>query len=202
MEKSKMIIVEGPQGTGKTTLTNFLRDNLPGSNLYRLSGQKDKTLKGKQMSEVMYNALLDYLKIMSNIPIDLIFDRTFFTEEVYARLGYKDYDFNDVYQKLVDKLENLDYNIYLFLLYLKDINLYRKRLDRKSHHNYQSFSIENSINQQNAYLELCGELANSKIKIIPLSMDDFDITYEKISEMLDIGTLKGEKENGSRIRKK
>lgn len=40
MEKSKIIIVEGPQGTGKTTLTNYLRENIPGSNLYRLHGQK------------------------------------------------------------------------------------------------------------------------------------------------------------------
>lgn len=47
MKKSKIIIVEGPQGTGKTTLSNFFRENLPGANLYRLSGQKDKTLTGK-----------------------------------------------------------------------------------------------------------------------------------------------------------
>ena len=45
--KSKLIIVEGPQGTGKTTLTNYLRENLASSNLYRLSGQKDKSEKGK-----------------------------------------------------------------------------------------------------------------------------------------------------------
>ena len=43
--KNRLIIVEGPQGTGKTNLTNFLRENIPSSNLYRLSGQKDKTLK-------------------------------------------------------------------------------------------------------------------------------------------------------------
>ena len=43
MNKSKLIIIEGPQGTGKTTLANYLRDNMSGSNLYRLSGQKDKT---------------------------------------------------------------------------------------------------------------------------------------------------------------
>ena len=28
MEKQKLIIVEGPQGTGKSTLTNYLRDNV------------------------------------------------------------------------------------------------------------------------------------------------------------------------------
>ena len=66
MEKNRMIIVEGPQGTGKTTLTNYLHDNIPGSNLYRLSGQKDKTLTGKKKSKKMYFALLDYLKEIEN----------------------------------------------------------------------------------------------------------------------------------------
>ena len=47
--KNKLIIVEGPQGTGKTTLTNYLREKLSGSNLYRLSGQKDKSKKGKKL---------------------------------------------------------------------------------------------------------------------------------------------------------
>lgn len=46
--KNRMIIVEGPQGTGKTTLAEYLRDNIPASNLYRLSGQRDKSESGKK----------------------------------------------------------------------------------------------------------------------------------------------------------
>ena len=80
MTKNRIIIVEGPQGTGKTTLTNYLRDNIPASNLYRLSGQKDKTNNGKEKSIIMYNALLDYLYKMQEVEMDLIFDRTFFTD--------------------------------------------------------------------------------------------------------------------------
>lgn len=114
MKQNKMIIVEGPQGTGKTTLTNFLRDNIPGSNLYRLSGQKDKTITGKNISEKMYNSLLAYLRSMEDIPMDLIFDRTFFTEEVYGRLGYKEYQFTEIYNDLVRQLDALNYDIYLF----------------------------------------------------------------------------------------
>ena len=87
--KNRLIIVEGPQGTGKTSLTNYLRDNIASSNLYRLSGQKDKTLTGKKYSEIMYKALLDYLERMQIVPMTILFDRTFFSEEVYARLGYK-----------------------------------------------------------------------------------------------------------------
>ena len=104
MSRNRMIIVEGPQGTGKSTLTNYLRDNIPSSNLQRLSGQRDKTINGKVLSEKMYFILLNYLKAMESIPMDFVFDRNFFSEEVYARLGYKEYSFTDVYNSLIDKL--------------------------------------------------------------------------------------------------
>jgi len=186
MQKNRIIIVEGPQGTGKTTLTNYLRDNIAGSNLYRLSGQKDKTMSGKKISESMYIALLEYLKKMEVAPMDLIFDRTFFTEEVYARLGYKEYSFTDVYHFLVKDLCSLDYDITLILLYLKDTQLYRKRLERESHHNYQSFSTQNSVDQQNCYMDLGKELEGCSIDVFPLAMDNFEEAYSLLNRKLHI----------------
>ena len=187
MEQSKMVIVEGPQGTGKTTLANYLRDNIAGANLYRLSGQKDKTLTGLNYSIKMYQALLDYLKVMQSIPMDIIFDRTYTTEEVYGRLGYKDYSFTDTYNYLTNEFNKLNYEIYYFSLYLKNIDLFKKRLDRKYHHNYQSFSVENSYNQQNTYLEIADELDKyDNINVYKLSMDDFDKSYDKIKKILRI----------------
>ncbi len=118
--------------------------------------------------------------------MDLIFDRTFFTEEVYARLGYKEYEFSDVYQSLVHKLEDLNYDIYLVILYLEDTSIFKERLARESHHNYQAFSIENSINQQNMYLKMGEELKETKIKVIPLSMDDFEKVYLKLDKIFNI----------------
>lgn len=184
--KSKLIIVEGPQGTGKTTLTNYLRENLASSNLYRLSGQKDKSEKGKKASEKMYEALLDYLEKMQEIPMDLIFDRTFFTEEIYSRLGYKEYDFSDIYQNLLKRLNKLDFEKYLIILYLENTDLYEERLKRDFHHNYQTFSLENSKHQQQAYLNLGDELSNNTentIKIIRLPMDDFTKSYQEIDKI-------------------
>ena len=188
MKRSKLVIIEGPQGTGKTTLANYLRDNMSGSNLYRLSGQKDKTQTGLNYSVTMYNALLDYLGVMQNIPMDIIFDRTFMTEEVYARLGYKEYSFTDMYNILLDKLNHLNYDIYYFSLYLKNFNLYEQRLSRDSHHNYQAFSVQNSVDQQNMYLEICNELSKfNNIHVIKLEMDDFSPAYDKVKEILEIG---------------
>lgn len=182
MEKQKLIIVEGPQGTGKTTLTNYLRDNIAGSNLYRLSGQKDKTETGKEYSIKMYDALLNYLEAMQDIPMDLIFDRTFFTEEVYAKLGYKDYGFTDVYESLVDRLTSLNYDIYFISLYLQDVELFRQRLARESHHNYQSFSIENSVNQQVIYKVISDYLETKGVNVMRLAMDNFEGSYKIIDD--------------------
>ena len=105
----------------------------------------------------MYDALIDYLEKMQSVPMDMIFDRTFMTEEVYARLGYKDYSFTECFT-------------------------------------YNLFRLENSINQQNMYLELAMEISKEEINydnpihVIPLAMDIFDYTevkkYKKIMEGL------------------
>ena len=183
----RLIIIEGPQGTGKSTLANYLRDNIAGANLYRLSGQRDKTTTGRQYSIAMYKALLNYLKEMQTIPMDMIFDRTFTSEEVYARLGYKDYQFTDVYKNLCDDLSKLEYDIHYLSLYLKNTELFRQRLDRGEHHQYQSFSLENSVNQQNKYLEISEELSQyDTINVHQIPMDDFTQSYDEIKRILKI----------------
>ena len=158
----KCIIIEGPQGCGKTSLANYLRETLVDSNLYRLTGNKDKTKTGKKKSETMYLALLDYMKKIENSDVNLIFDRTFFTEQVYSQIGHKEYDFTDVYHVLLDKLGQLEFDIYYISLYLEDTSIYKTRLDREYHHNYQAFSIEESVNQQNAYKKLLEDIKKLK----------------------------------------
>ena len=182
----RLIIVEGPQGVGKSTLANYLRDNIAGSNLYRLSGQKDRTITGLKYSKIMYTALIKYLQKMQSVPMDMIFDRTFTTEEVYARLGYKDYSFTKEYNYYLSELSRLKYEMYYFPLYLENVDLYRKRLDRGEHHLYQEFSLQNSINQQNMYLMLAEDMMKkyNSIHVIPLAMDNFD--YTEVKRLLKI----------------
>lgn len=185
IKRSKLIIVEGPQGTGKSTLANYLRDNMSGSNLYRLSGQKDKTQSGLEKSIIMYDALLDYLEVMQNIPMDMIFDRTFMTEEVYARLGYKEYSFSEQYFRFLERLSNLKYDMHYFNLCLDNVELFRQRLARPEHHNYQSFSLENSVNQQKVYRDVSMEVAEKpNIKVHTIPMDDFEDAYDKVKTLI------------------
>ena len=180
-KRGNIIIVEGPQGVGKSTLANFLRDNLPTSNLYRLSGIADKTPSGRDKNKIMYLGLINYMEALEETQLNLIFDRTFFTEETYCKLGYKEYSFDEEYDRLVRKLGSLDFNIYFVVLYLKDVTLYEKRL-RRIHHNYQEFSIQSSIDQQNTYLKLADEIKkkSKNIKVLKIPMDDFYKGYNRI----------------------
>ena len=134
---------------GKTTFTNYLREKLGGTDLYRLSGIKDRTEEGHKKIKIKYEKLLDYMECCSDV--NLLFDRTFFSNEVYARLGYQDYSFTKTYEMLLhrlDNLKNLDkYNVFLVVLYLDDEEKYNERIKRDKHQ-YQKFEIESSIKQQ------------------------------------------------------
>ncbi len=184
-KRGTIIIVEGPQGVGKSTMANFLRDNLPTTNLYRLSGIKDKTQTGREKNKIMYLGLINYMESLEDTNLNLIFDRTFFTEQVYCMLDYKEYKFDEEYERLVKKLSYLEYDIYFVVLYLKDVNIYEQRLKRV-HHNYQSFSVKNSIDQQNAYLSLADGIKNKNINVIKIAMDDFKEGYNKLIDNIPI----------------
>lgn len=183
--RGNIIIIEGPQGVGKSTMANFLRDNLASSNLYRLTGIKDKTKTGYDKNKRMYLNLLNYMEELEDTELNLIFDRTFFTEQVYCLLGFKDYKFDDVYERLVQKLNALDFNIYYVVLYLNDTSIYEKRLKRQ-HHQYQAFSIESSVNQQNTYLKLADNLKEANINVLKIATDNYEKAYNELINSIPI----------------
>ena len=189
MANSKIIIVEGRQGVVKTTITDFIRHSIPYTNLYRLSGTADTSISGKEKSKVMYEDLLDYMKKLENKSINLLFDRTFFTEEVYCRLGFKEYTFTDIYENLLEKLANLDFDIYYIVLYLSDEKEFEKRLNRegKAKVKYTSFNKESSIKQQNEYLKLAEEIKEKYKNINVITIDntkDLESVESKLKELL------------------
>ena len=175
MSNSKLIVVEGAQGAGKTTYTDFIRNTLSYTNLYRLGGTSDTTKSGLPKAEKMYDALLDYIEKLENSSINLLFDRTFFSEEIYCRLGKKEYSFTEVYNKLLDRFSKLDFEIYYITLYLQDENIYKERLNRegKSEFKTSKFGAENSIGQQREYLKLADEIKEKypNIKVININTD-------------------------------
>lgn len=183
--RGNIIIIEGAQGVGKSSLASYLRDNLESSNLYRLSGIKDKTFTGYEKNKKMYLGLIRYLKTLEDTELNLIFDRMFFSEQVYSILGYKEYEFEKAYNKLLKKLNDLNFNIYVVVLYLNDTSLYQVRL-RRMHHQYQTFSLENSINQQDEYLKLLDNMKCKNIIKLKIAVDDFEDGYNNLIDSISV----------------
>ena len=193
--RAKLIIVEGPQGTGKTTLTDYLRHSLPYTNLYRLSGTADSSETGLAKSIKMYEDLIKYLRMMEGTDINLVFDRTFFTEENYCRNGFKEYSFTEEYNKLVKKLDKLDFDIYYINLYLDDVSKFEERLNRsgKALYKYAPFKVESSIKQQETYCQMSDELKkNTKnIQVIDFNVNrPVEEEYEELNKLLGIESKK------------
>lgn len=191
MANSKLIIVEGAQGAGKTTVTDYIRHSLKYTNLYRLCGTSDSSPEGKRKAKEMYVDLLEYMEKLANKSINLLFDRTFFTEENYCRLGKKEYSFTDVYNELLDRFSKMDFEIFYITLYLEKEKEYEKRLDRKGKAvpEYAKFELENSIKQQREYLKMAEEIKQkySNINVVNLKNDsDFEEVKNQLNELLGI----------------
>lgn len=191
MARSKIIVVEGAQGAGKTTITDYLRYVLKHTNLYRLSGISDATKTGLEKNKKMYYDLMDYLKKMENLDINLLFDRTFFTEECYCRLGKKEYSFTEVYEDLLEQFSKLDFDIYYITLYLDDEQEYENRLKRegKVEPAYAKFSADNSIAQQREYLKMADEIKEKYPNINVFKVEngkDLELTKKELADILKI----------------
>ena len=189
MANSKIIVVEGPQGVGKTTITDYIRHAIPYTNLYRLSGTADISPEGKEKAKVMYEDLLEYVEKLQNKSINLLFDRTFFTEEIFCRLWFKEYSFTDVFNKLIDKLAKMDFDIYYITLYLSNSEEFTKRLNRegKTKVKYTEFNKNSSVNQQEAYLKLAEEIKEKYTNIHVVNIDnsrDLDEVKAELKELL------------------
>lgn len=154
--KNKLIIVEGAQGVGKTTITNLLREKIPYSCLIRSSGIKRRDKLGSWKTYRSHKQMLEMISEGYENELNFILDRTFFSEKVYEDLGHKEPCSITFYKELTDKLNALSerFDITLVLL-TATANQFNERLKReKPMYSNVEFNIAESLNQQNAYRSL------------------------------------------------
>lgn len=150
----KAIVLEGPRGTGKSTVTRLLRETIDGATLINMTGFKTDGAEGLAKITDYYTALFDYLKTLSDSPYTfvVIFDRTFFSEMVYAPI-YKSYDFTPIYNRLLKLLFNCTDSLHLFFLKVSDTNVLSSNLNRDKVLLFDQVeeSITQSMKQQQYY---------------------------------------------------
>ena len=73
--KPKLIIVEGANGVGKSTVSDYLREQMTSTNLLSLSGVADKTITGSTKSEIYHHQVLDMIRNTSKCSLNYILCR-------------------------------------------------------------------------------------------------------------------------------
>jgi hypothetical protein len=188
MNKPKIIILEGSQGAGKTTLTNMLREKIPHSTLMRLSGIKDKSKSASKKVLTLRDAELNLLSATNICGTTYILDRCHLSEKVYCNLKYKEYDFIEETKYLNEKLNELTnkYDIYIITMLVSDFTSQTDILKNrdKAEIEYAPFSTKSSAYQQ---LEYKKELENIKInypKINILELENNNTVEENFNHII------------------
>ncbi len=187
----EITILEGARGTGKSTLAFKLRQKNSETTLINFTGFHEDGDKGLVKSYVYYSAFMQFLNRLSNHDSKFVFDRFFFSEKVYSSL-YKEYDFGDSYNYLLDELKFLSeigVKINIFQLTINDEKELEQRLIRdKVPFGKAVESVKETLKQQELYEELFNSLhshTNSNLKIfkIDTSSKTMDEVYDEITTL-------------------
>lgn len=153
----KVIILEGPRGTGKSTVARLLRETIDGATLINPTGFGTDGEEGLHKISEYYQSLDGYLHDLASADNEytVIFDRTFFSECVYSRI-YKSYNFKPVYDYLLTSLLACADSVHLFFMKIEDEVELAKRLsrDKVKLFDHVEESVTQSTKQQQYYENL------------------------------------------------
>lgn len=155
MNKRKLVIIEGAIASGKSSLAHLLRENMKHTTMLSLSS----IYNDSSVSSFLYHT--NILNMAMDITdSNFILCRSFLSNEIYARLGHKDYDNSENYQFLLDKLKFLaryyyDVKIIIVGTGKKD---FEQRLSKRNKFELVNHTVEEALLQQREYLKMADEL--------------------------------------------
>lgn len=131
----KLIIIEGPDRTGKDTLIDKLKTHYTTDNIIHFTGAKEPLNKCDNTIQQMHKFTNSYLEIKNTNNNITIWNRSFIGQFVYGQIYQKNYQIDWLYD-IDEALALLDIEIYLVLLRGDSEFLF---------HNDDGHSISNSI---------------------------------------------------------
>jgi deoxyguanosine kinase len=178
---TEFFLFEGARGTGKSTLTQQLRQTMKNTTLINFTGFNMDGDKGLTNVSKYYFNWLSLFYSMKNDEVEqtIICDRFFFSEKVFSHL-YKDYDFSDKYNGLISLLECLKPTIFFFTVNDEEELSKRLQRDKIPFHNVEE-SVKETMKQQEEYVKVFGKLQNV-FNII--TIDTTHLTQEQVRDVV------------------
>lgn len=185
-EKPFILIIEGGNAVGKSFICKELREKIKYVTLLDLNGCPDKSKNGERKMFDYHKRIFDFFEDTSNCQMNYICCRSYKSETVYCKLGYKPYTFEKYDKLLTNYLSYLTkyYDIY-FILLTTDEDTFGMRLNRDKVE-YHKFSVENSIKQQNMYKCELKEMTNDlkDVKIFEIENDNSEKVINTIKDII------------------
>lgn len=119
----KVIIIEGCNKSGKTTIVNYLKNNFPEKDFQIIKCSQPEIIDGINQAYYQYIKILEEIK--SNSDKNYILDRFHFGSYVYGPIYRKMPDFGKrLFEKIEDEILKLNY---MFILAIADKEFMAKK---------------------------------------------------------------------------
>lgn len=185
-EKPFICFIESAQGVGKSTIVRKLREVLPYTTSLDLTGCPDKTERGEDKIYRYHSKILQMFEDTKGLGMNWLCSRSCMSERIYCNLKYKPYNFEFKFHSLCQELEYLTqfYDVYFIHLTASHWQL-EERLKRDKFE-YNSFSVENSIQQQKQYYKEMLYVAENceNVKVYQMPNDDIQKTVNTIKDLI------------------
>ena len=164
MSKPKLIIVEGAIGSGKSSLSRLLRENMKHTTLLSLSSIGNNT----DFNYFSYHSTILNLALeLRGNNQNIILERSFISNRVYSIIGHNDYSFEKEFRILSKKLKSLElfYDVTVVLLCASK-NDFKNRLEKRNKFELVEHNVEEALKQQRNYMIVLDELRNDGINCV------------------------------------
>ena len=187
MSKPKLIFIEGAIGSGKSSITKLLREQLSHTMLLDLSSIQDKSVEtGRDKMYRYHSKILQMFEGTIECGMSYVCSRSFLSELCYTELGLKKYSFKEHADNLMATVDYLTkfYDVYFILLLVNEEQL-KDRLKRDKFQ-YIEHSVQNALVQQNMYQMIFRHYANENndIKFFEIENNNLNTTINTIKDVI------------------
>lgn len=180
---SRIVVIEGARGTGKSTVARNARQKIPEITLVNPVGFHADGKEGLRKIVQYYASWINFISEMWNHDSTFVFDRFFFTERVFSEL-YKEYDFTDYYEEFLEELSEIaDVDVVFFTI--EDEKELKRRLTRdKVPFGKVEESVAETMNQQELYRNIMFDMESNYANIKLHEIDTTSLTPEEVEELV------------------